>query len=106
MKFSDLHTVIWAKAILTNVMKSWQMWTGYLYLGAGALYDYMPAFRHALGRHYDLVFVITGILLVILRFKTRKPIIMPKEAAVEQKLVKDEVKKLKEMNSDSDTAGA
>lgn len=89
IKFSELHTVIWTKAIIANVLKSWQMWTGYFYLAAGALYDYMPAFRHALGPYYDKVFIATGIIMVILRFKSRKPIVMTKEAAVEQKIVKD-----------------
>jgi hypothetical protein len=88
-KFNELYTVIWTKAIIANIMKSWQMWTAYIYIGAGAMFDYMPAFRHALGPHYNRVFIATGIIMVILRFKTKKPIVMKKEEAVDAKINKD-----------------
>lgn len=88
IKFSELYTVIWAKAIFANVMKSWTMWTGYVYILAGAMYDYMPAFRSVLGRHYNIVFMMSGALLILLRLKTKKPIVMPKEQAVEQHIEK------------------
>jgi hypothetical protein len=95
MKFSDLYTVIWIKAIFANILRSWQMWAAYFYIGVGALYDYMPAFRHALGPHYNTVFIATGIIMVILRFKTKRPIVMKKEEAVEAKAIKDETAAMK-----------
>lgn len=101
MKLENLYTVIWIKAIAKNIATSWTLWIGYIYLGAGALFDYMPAFRHTLGMYYDRIFVVTGILMVVLRFKTRKPIIMNKETAVVAALTKAQEKK-----DASDSAGA
>jgi hypothetical protein len=89
IKFSELHTVIWAKAIAANVMKSWQMWAAYIYIAIGGLYDYLPAFRLALGRHYNTVFMITGVLMILLRLKSKKPIVISKDEAVEKKYQKD-----------------
>ncbi len=101
MKLENLYTVIWIKAIAKNIATSWTLWMGYLYLAAGALFDYMPAFRHTLGPHYNKVFLATGILMIIFRFKTRKPIIMKKETAVVNALVKAQEKK-----DADDSAGA
>jgi hypothetical protein len=100
MKIETTYTVIWLKAIFKNIMKSWQMWASYFYLAAGAMYDYMPAFRHYLGQYYDRVFIGTGLIMVALRFKSKKPIVMTKEAAVEAKVAAVAAKKEKENGPD------
>ena len=68
-----------AKQLCKNVLKSWSMWVGYVYIGIGALFDYMPAFRHALGGYYNRVFMATGVILILLRLKTKSKIMPPKE---------------------------
>lgn len=70
----------WWTTLVANIIRSWSMWTAYLYIAFGALFDYFPAFRSILGRHYNRIFVITGIVMIVLRFKTSKPIVPERES--------------------------
>lgn len=68
----------WWSEFVANCARSKTVVIGWAYVGFGAVYDYLPAFRAILGKHFATALLATGVLMIVLRIVTHKPVLPTK----------------------------